>query len=131
MRTADLYAGLDWGAFELLVPQEDISDAKLGMTESSPSISIDEAVERAFGRGMQSAPVAGDEMWSFLVIKGKHYRTALMPQVVRFSGEEEGLRPCRILARSFDRHGLRPLAFAGNKIRYIVDMEKFTAGEKI
>lgn len=128
MRTADLYAGLDWGAFELLIPQNDISDAKLGLADSQ-AISIDGAVEKAFGSTF-TARADGDTQ-SVLCIRGKSYMTALMPQVVRLSEEEEDLCACRILARSFERHGLQPLAFAGNKIRYMVDMEKFTAGEQI
>ena len=128
MRTADLYAGLDWGAFELLIPQKDISDAKLALADSQ-AISIDGAVEKAFGS--RFAARAGGDMQSVLIIRGKNYQTALMPQVVRLGGEEEELCECRILARSFDRHGLRPLAFTGGKIRYMVDMEKFTAGATI
>lgn len=129
MKTADLYAGLDWGAFELLIPQQDISDAKLGVAGDSKAISIDGAVEKAFGSSF--AARTGGDMQSLLLIRGKSYMTALMPQVIRLSGEQEALSACRILARSFDRHGLHPVAFAGDKIRYMVDMEKFTAGETI
>ena len=126
-----MYAGLDWGSFELLIPQDDISDAKLDLRQDNPVISIDKAVERAFGPGSLPQPAAGEDMQSVLIIRGKSYGTVLMPHVVRLDGGQEELPACRILAPSFERHGLRPAGFSGSKISYVVDIEKFITGRKI
>jgi hypothetical protein len=66
-------------------------------------------------------------MESLLFIAGRSYRTALMPRVISLDEGETGRAGCRLLKTSFARHGLTSVFFSGDKIRYIVDMDKFTA----
>lgn len=125
MKTADLYAGLDWGTVELLIPRQSISDASLSEALDHTTVSIDEAVHTAF-RGSLSRPEGSYQ--SILVISGKRYGTAVMPQTVTLDAEQAA-PPCRILQGAFARHGLRSVSFSDTKIRYIVDIAQFTSGE--
>ncbi|MBP5464998.1 MAG: hypothetical protein J6Y13_07510 [Treponema sp.] len=125
MKTADLYAGLDLGAVELLIPRQSISDASLSEASDQTSVSIDDAVITAFHGGL-SRPEGSYQ--SVLVIAGKRYGTAVMPQTVTLDSEQAA-PPCRILQGAFARHGLLSVSFSDTKIRYVVDIAKFTAGE--
>lgn len=122
MKTANLYAGLDWENIELLIPQQDILDARLGDTVDTQALSIDTAVGKAFRR---TIPQAENGMRSLLVIAGKKYRTVLMPRVITDACDAESGPTCRILCGSFARHGIRSVSFSEDKIRYVVDMTKF------
>ncbi len=148
MQTAELYAGLDWGPFELLIPQHSISDAKLGAGAEEEAISIDDAADSAFRNSMGGSCRPGampDGMQSLLVIGGRRYRTALMPQVVALEDGARGLGDCRLLRDLLARHGLHAARFqewtvesekssddnmlqteTRYKISYTVDMKRFT-----
>ena len=125
MRNSDLYAGLNWGILELLIPQSDISDARLGSTSSSCSISIDKAVNKAFDMDL-AGQCADSGMQSLLIISGKSYSTALMPKFVHLKASEH--KECRLLKDSFTRHGIMSLAFSENRICYTVELDKLTGG---
>ena len=127
MKKAELYAGLDWGTVELLIPQSLITDAGLEDAGRQEPSSIDEAVGRAFQAGLP-CPKRENGFQSVLVISGRRYRTALMPKTVSLAPQDR--QPgCRILQGTFSRHGLLAIRFAGDTIQYIVDMARFTAGE--
>ncbi len=126
MKTANLYAGFDWGNLELLIPQQDIADARLEEdTENGQAESIDEAVGKAFRKAV---PRSENGMQSLLVISGKKYRTSVMPRVITDASQAESGPSCRILRDSFARHGFMSVSFCGDKIRYVVDMAKLTEG---
>ncbi len=130
MKTAELYAGLDWGKVEILIPQQAITDASLGEVQDSSPISIDEAVGKAFHESLARKEGNGD-FQSVLTISGRRYRTALMPKSIRIESTEAELPSCRILQESFSRHGLLLVRFAEDRIQYTVDLERFTAGDSI
>ncbi len=130
MKTAELYAGLDWGKFEILIPQQSITDASLGDANDTTPSSIDEAVEKAFHASLHCKEDNGN-FQSVLTIAGRRYRTALMPKSVSIEPTEDSLPSCRILQESFSRHGLLSVRFADDRIQYTVDLVRFTAGDGI
>ncbi len=127
LKTAELYVGLVWEAVELLIRQQDISDASLGETTDYSLISVDNAVSIAFNDNL-SIPQQTGNFQSVLTIAGKRYATSVMPQSITIDSERDRTPHCRILKSFFSRHGLLSISFTETTIRYIVDMAKFTAG---
>ncbi len=117
MKVSEWYARLDFGAFDILIPQSDIDDAQI-WEEAVQDKSIDDFLCQGFNfENVQ-------QVKSMLVIKGKTYYTSKVPEIQNVD-TDDFLPVSRILKYSFEKRGIKSLIIKDGRIQFIFDINKF------
>lgn len=112
------YAKLNYGNFEIIIPQNSISDAYI-KEDDEKTVSLDDIIWHSFSNENNEQ----NGSLSVLCIGGKKYTTSRMPEICSANdGSAAGM--CDILASVFFKRGITGIRFGREHIQYIVDIAK-------